>query len=87
MTLTEAQRNAIRSDAEMYLYDDYIAIGNEAIDAHDVRAMMRLGLCVVDANVGEKDLASASFDLDILADHTHVRAMLAALAAELEKNR
>ena len=72
----------------MYLYDDYIAIGNETIDAPDVRALMRLGLCVVESGVTASDLVVAwrmtHQDAGIALE---VDRMLDALTDELEKNR
>lgn len=87
MNLSDAQRNAIRSDCDTYLYDDFVAIGNETFDTATVRALMRLGLCVVESQVLPAELRELIAFLDPHETNEHdvcALRMLHSLAAELE---
>lgn len=92
MTLTEAQRNAIRSDARsigMHIVTpDHDCNHDVSIESADVRALMRLGLCVVESGVRPEDFrVHAPTNETELEQEARVSRMLRAIAAEMEKNR
>lgn len=89
MILTSAQRNAIRSDADDRFYADDMVIGSERVDIATVRALMRIGLCVVESGATSAELRDLIEFLDPQANETDERSiqMMHALAAELEKTR
>lgn len=97
MTLTEAQRAAIRSDDSAMVEQDprdadlcysaraTILIDGETFDLPTVRALMRLGLCVVESGVTAGTLRYEAAFMDICAASPALVAMLDALAAEMER--